>query len=256
MREESPLARMFSGQFLIEEKVPTFIDRDGTHFSYILNFLRDGGVDLPDDDLTKRQLVQEARFYGLPKLERQLTRGLWTVGTTIDAQDTLRKWYPATIKDAIETSFLVSFEGRSKKWNSWLSKDSPRLGTHPLQKNRFFLILRSGFFKSFFLYVGWTDILHTHTDRFEGDRNSLSERHGRGTLTTASGDKYVGKWKHGRGTGTWASGAKYRAWEDAQKASKLQLSAAKVAAKERRRLRRATSTKESGKTASGGLLSS
>ncbi len=129
MREESMLARMFSGQFRIEEKVPTFIDRDGTHFPFILNFLRDGRVDLPDDDLTKRQLVQEARFYGLPKLERQLTRGLWTVGTKIDARDTVRKWYPATIKEVTETSFFVSFEGWSKKWNSWLSKDSHRLGT-------------------------------------------------------------------------------------------------------------------------------
>jgi len=113
MREESMLARMFSGQFLIEEKVPTFIDRDGTHFPFILNFLRDGRVDLPVDDLTKRQLVQEARFYSLPKLERQLTRGLWTVGTKIDVLDTVQKWYPATIKEATETSFLVRLGTRT-----------------------------------------------------------------------------------------------------------------------------------------------
>ena len=150
------LARMFSGQFLIEEKVPTFIDRDGTHFPFILNFLRDGRVDLPVDDLTKRQLVQEARFYGLPKLERQLTRGLWTVGTKIDARDTVRKWYPATIKEVTETSFLVSFEGWSKKWNSWLSKDSHRLGTRtllPKKKSIFFSDLKIWFFHVFFLYV-------------------------------------------------------------------------------------------------------
>jgi len=136
MREESMLARMFSGQFLIEEKVPTFIDRDGTHFPFILNFLRDGGVDLPDDDLTKRQLVQEARFYGLPELERQLTRGLWTVGTKIDVLDTVQKWCVATIKEVTETSFLVSWP-----WKSWLSKDSHRLGTRtllPKKKSIFF----------------------------------------------------------------------------------------------------------------------
>ncbi len=136
MREESMLARMFSGQFLIEEKVPTFIDRDGTHFPFILNFLRDGRVDLPVDDLTKRQLVQEARFYSLPKLERQLTRGLWTVGTKIDVLNSVRKWRAATIKEVTETSFLISW---SKKWK-WLSKDSHRLGTRTLlpKKNRFF----------------------------------------------------------------------------------------------------------------------
>ncbi len=145
------LARMFSGQFRIEEKVPTFIDRDGTHFPFILNFLRDGRVDLPDDDLTKRQLVQEARFYGLPKLERQLTRGLWTVGTKIDVLDTVQKWCVATIKEVTETSFFVSFEGWSKKWNSWLSKDSHRLGTRApfCQKKKSFFFY--WFFHVFFV---------------------------------------------------------------------------------------------------------
>ncbi len=93
------------------------------------------------DQIAERQLVQEARFYGLPELERQLTRGLWTVGTKIDVLDTVQKWCVATIKEVTETSFFVSFEGWSKKWNSWLSKDSHRLGTRtllPKKKSIFF----------------------------------------------------------------------------------------------------------------------
>ena len=65
-------------------------------------------------------------------------------------------------------------------------------------------------------------MLYTHTDRYEGERNSLGERHGRGTLTTASGDKYVGEWKNdkkdGHGVASLACGDKYVGeWEDDKK---------------------------------------
>ncbi len=65
-------------------------------------------------------------------------------------------------------------------------------------------------------------MLYTHTDRYEGERNSLGERHGRGTLTSASGDKYVGEWKndkkHGHGTYEYSSGEKYKGeWEQGKK---------------------------------------
>ena len=36
-----------------------FIDRDGTHFRYILNYLRDGSVCLPPDDPLLRQVAAE-----------------------------------------------------------------------------------------------------------------------------------------------------------------------------------------------------
>jgi hypothetical protein len=47
-----------------------FIDRDGTHFRYILNFLRDGTTDgsLPDDFQALRELLNEAVYYQLSGL--------------------------------------------------------------------------------------------------------------------------------------------------------------------------------------------
>jgi hypothetical protein len=42
-----------------------FIDRDGTHFRYILNFLRDGSCELPDNTHTLRELLREAIYYQL-----------------------------------------------------------------------------------------------------------------------------------------------------------------------------------------------
>lgn len=42
-----------------------FIDRDGTHFRYIVNYLRgDRGIEsLPDGELELTQLMKEAKYY-------------------------------------------------------------------------------------------------------------------------------------------------------------------------------------------------
>lgn len=39
------------------------IDRDGTYFNLILNFMRDGEVDLPDDDHALQLIKREVEFY-------------------------------------------------------------------------------------------------------------------------------------------------------------------------------------------------
>ena len=60
----SMLAAMFSGKF---ERKPSedgsfFIDRDGTHFRFILNFLRTGKLTLPEGATFTKELVEEAEF--------------------------------------------------------------------------------------------------------------------------------------------------------------------------------------------------
>lgn len=45
-----------------------FIDRDPKHFRFVLNFLRDGDVDLPEDDVALKQLLREAYFYQVSDL--------------------------------------------------------------------------------------------------------------------------------------------------------------------------------------------
>jgi len=45
-----------------------FIDRDGTHFRYILNYLRDNEVDIPNDGQIQKEIRKEAIFYGLSGL--------------------------------------------------------------------------------------------------------------------------------------------------------------------------------------------
>ena len=55
-----------------------FIDRDGTNFRYILNFLRDGQIDLPPRDTQlHRELAREAEFYQLPELKAYALAALY-----------------------------------------------------------------------------------------------------------------------------------------------------------------------------------
>ncbi|KAK0044526.1 hypothetical protein Bpfe_026026 [Biomphalaria pfeifferi] len=69
----SMFAAMFSGRHDLktEPDGSFFIDRDGTHFRYVLNYLRDGCIregTLPPSDTTWRELLTEAEFYQLDEL--------------------------------------------------------------------------------------------------------------------------------------------------------------------------------------------
>ena len=65
----SRLAAMFSGEH--DENSTIFLDRDGKHFRFILNYLRNGELVLPDDAKFVKELETEAQFY---KIEGILIR--------------------------------------------------------------------------------------------------------------------------------------------------------------------------------------
>ena len=66
----SMLAAMFSGKFDMKpsEDGSFFIDRDGTHFRFILNFLRTGKLTLPEGATFTKELEEEAEFYQIQGL--------------------------------------------------------------------------------------------------------------------------------------------------------------------------------------------
>ena len=79
--EDSFLAVMFSGRYNLQRDSDGsfFIDRDGTNFRFILNYLRDGdgAVDVvPDNTKLLQELVSEAEFYKLPTLKMLLEKKL------------------------------------------------------------------------------------------------------------------------------------------------------------------------------------
>ena len=59
------LHAMFSGRFETKpsEDGSYFIDRDGTHFRYILNYLRTGQLIVPQDKFVRRELLAEVEYY-------------------------------------------------------------------------------------------------------------------------------------------------------------------------------------------------
>ena len=71
----SMLHAMFSGRFDTkpDEDGTYFIDRDGTHFRYILNYLRTGQLVVPDDETVRLELLIEAKFYQVEGMTKALT---------------------------------------------------------------------------------------------------------------------------------------------------------------------------------------
>ena len=70
----SILHGMFSERFDSKpaEDGSYFIDRDGTHFRYILNYLRTGQLIVPEDKIIRRELFTEAKFYQVQGMIEEL----------------------------------------------------------------------------------------------------------------------------------------------------------------------------------------
>jgi uncharacterized protein YjbI with pentapeptide repeats len=69
------LAAMFSGRHNVnkDEEGRYFIDRDGTHFRYILNYLRDGNTYIPfDNQQLVDELYEEVQFFNIEGLLHKL----------------------------------------------------------------------------------------------------------------------------------------------------------------------------------------
>ncbi|KJE90488.1 potassium channel tetramerisation domain-containing protein [Capsaspora owczarzaki ATCC 30864] len=73
-RGENMLSAMFSGRIAAEPDPDGWyvIDRDGRHFHYILNFLRDGRVNLPESKRERADIAAEASFYLIEDLVRYI----------------------------------------------------------------------------------------------------------------------------------------------------------------------------------------
>jgi hypothetical protein len=69
---DTMLGAMFSGRYPIQKDKDGnyFIDRDGTHFSHILNFLRDERCMPPKE--SAQEVMKEVLFYGIGQLEKRL----------------------------------------------------------------------------------------------------------------------------------------------------------------------------------------
>jgi len=96
----SMLHAMFSGRFDTKpsEDGSYFIDRDGTHFRHILNYLRSGQLTVPDDKILRRELLAEAEFYQVEGIISELTARPFkdSVILSSDQRETLMNWLKET----------------------------------------------------------------------------------------------------------------------------------------------------------------
>ena len=99
---ESMLAAMFSENFKEKplEDGAFFIDRDGKHFRFILNYLRDGKLILPEGATFLKELEAEANFYQIKGLLRELkdkTQECFEESVILmneEHRNTLKAWLP------------------------------------------------------------------------------------------------------------------------------------------------------------------
>jgi hypothetical protein len=119
---DSMIGAMFSGRHSLDLNKDGyfFIDRDGTHFRYILNFLRSPETfKLPSADELKDELLSEAHYYGLDQVMFPFTKAAdvsiqtFSGGyTLILSQDDHGLWYGFSSQHGMAKPSLVAVCGK------------------------------------------------------------------------------------------------------------------------------------------------
>ena len=113
----SMLAAMFSGKFDTKpsEDGSFFIDRDGTHFRFVLNYLRDGELILPKGATFLDELRKEAEFYQIQGILDNLKPPLQIfeseILTSEEHRQSLRGWLPTGLDGEWRLLFRASRDG-------------------------------------------------------------------------------------------------------------------------------------------------
>ena len=103
----SMLGVMFSEKFDMKpaEDDAFFIDRDGTHFRFILNYLRTGKLTLPQGVTALNELQEEAEFYRIKGMLDELEFNS-EILTNNEHRDLLLGWLPPRIQRRGDDAFV------------------------------------------------------------------------------------------------------------------------------------------------------
>ena len=120
----SMLHAMFSGRFDAKpaEDGSYFIDRDGTHFRYILNYLRTGRLLFPKDELIREELLEEAEFYQIHGILEELRHPPnqpfkdSTILSTEHKQVLINNFLKEQLSD--ESNFVLIYRASRDGWHS------------------------------------------------------------------------------------------------------------------------------------------
>ena len=116
----SMLHAMFSGRFDSKpaEDGSYFIDRDGSHFRYILNYLRTGYLLIPDGKLIRKEILEEAEFYQIRGIVNQLHPPPF-LGSKILSDEQKRFILNSCLKlELRHSSFVLIYRASRDGWES------------------------------------------------------------------------------------------------------------------------------------------
>ena len=115
----SMLHAMFSGRFDTKpgEDGSYFIDRDGTHFRYILNYLRTGKLVLPDDTVVRKELLNEAEFYQIDGILNELKAKPFKDSAilSLEQRETLTDWLKDT-RESLSDDYVLLYRASRNGW--------------------------------------------------------------------------------------------------------------------------------------------
>ena len=115
------LHAMFSGRFDTKpgEDGSYFIDRDGTHFRHILNYLRTGKLVLPDDKVVRKELLSEAEFYQIDGILDELKAKPFKDSAILSSEqrETLVDWLKHT-RESLSDDYVLLYRASRDGWTA------------------------------------------------------------------------------------------------------------------------------------------
>ena len=112
---------MFSGRFDTKPSKDGsyFIDRDGTHFRYILNYLRTGQLVVPKDEIVRRELLTEAEFYLVEGILDELKARPFknSLILSLGQRQTLIDWLKETLTSASH-DYVLLYRASRDGWSA------------------------------------------------------------------------------------------------------------------------------------------
>ena len=115
------LYAMFSGRFDTKpgEDGSYFIDRDGTHFRHILNYLRTGKLVLPDDKVVRKELLSEAEFYQIDGILDELKAKPFKDSAVLSSEqrETLVDWLKDT-RESLGDDYVLLYRPSRDGWSA------------------------------------------------------------------------------------------------------------------------------------------
>ena len=179
----SMLHTMFSGRFDTKpsEDGSYFIDRDGTHFRYILNYLRTGQLSVPKDETIRVEVLAEAEFYQIQGIVNALRECFFkdSMILSLEQRQTLVNWLMETRPITIPNEKLLYRPSR----DGWFSSNFHHFCDH---KGPTVTVVKSGNY----IFGGYTDqswdrksYIYTFTNRDLTTHNHRTEACLSSTLT-------------------------------------------------------------------------